>query len=500
MGRLDLKFRNMVHFFCGLILSAELIFSSHAHAGWGVGSEFAPYKKDGFDFSMSYPIEWNLQENTPSLGECPNYGCFQEVAIDNRSKFPKETSQVRAKFYQGLQLTYEDFLKSVPPRHPEIPASAWAVISQTGGYYPSITSGEQPGKLPNERVVQEYYFIGSGLVIQVESHSFEAGNGLYLVQRIRSSIDNSSKGPEVVDISWDKEKYFPGESACLSITVADTPGAVDADTLKSLELVGDTGAVFEKKIDFSVYSEQKTPGKTNFHSNCSQRSDANKDNTPARDKSKEKSRFQIEIKIQTYFEASDLHIRNLSFTNLTDGDTYCSLEPRKGSKEGLLYCFDGTGKFNGKDVKIDKSYPSVSWAEVSNSNRDTQSPRVTKLQIAEDHLLNIEATDKSGIAYILLKLENSDNNSILLFPDQIGNDRWIDLKDKGKWGRNNISSIVVVDNNKLYTTFKANLFGKYECKSFELKKDELSVYKRVPVMGGCEAEFPAISFSGGVRK
>ena len=494
MGRLKLNFRTKAHLFCGSILSAALIFSSLAHGGWGVGSEFAPYKKDGFDFAMSYPIEWNLQENSPSLGECPNYGCFQEVTIDNRSKFPKETSEVRAKFYQGLQLTYEDFLKSVPPRHPEIPASAWTVLIQAGGYYPSITSGERPGKLPNERVVQEYYFIGSGRVIQVESHAFETGNGLFLVERIRSSIDSSSNGPEVVDISWDKEKYFPGESACLSITVVDTPGAVDADTLESLQLVGDTGAVFEKKVDFSVYSEQVNARKVNFHSNCSRRVDASKDNTPARDKSKEKSRFQIEIKIQTYFDAPDLHIRKLSFTNLNYGETQCSVEPRKGSKEGLLYCVSG------KDVKVDKSYPSVSWAEVSNSNRDTQGPRVTKLQIAEDHLLNIEASDKSGIAFAILELENSDNKTVLLFPDQIGKDIWVDLKDKGKWGRNNISRIVVVDNNKLYTTFKANLFGRYECKSFELKKDDSSVYKSVPVAGGCEAEFPAISFSGGVRK
>ena len=493
MGRLSEMVMRLGYFIAGIFLALNLLYSPLARAGWGVGSEFAPYNKVGFDFAMAYPIDWQLEEESPRLGKCAEFGCYQEAKVNNKLEFPLETSEVRVRFYQGLTNRVDELIDTViPSRHPEIPKSKWVKRGQDGPYYLYITSGELEGKNSNERVTQEYYFIGPGQVIQIESHSYSAGNGLYWVEKIRSSINHSSKGPEVTDISWDKEKYVPGESACLTITVLDSPGAVGPDTLSRVDLEGDTGGVFERKVDFSVYGERKLATKLRSSSACasSTNSNRNKDDTPAPQRNREKSRYQIEIKIQSYFDSTDLRIRNLMFTNRNDGNTICSPALQK---EGLFSCI------NSVDKNRDITYPHVSSAEVSNSSRDFESPIVAKLQVVEDHLLNIEASDKSGIAFVILELDDSDKNTILLFPDQIGKDKWVDLKDKGKWGRNNINRVLVVDTNKLYTVFKANPLGRYECKRSELKKDNLNIYKQA-FSSGCGAEFPAISFSGGIRK
>ncbi len=475
----------------GLFLALNLLFAPLARAGWGVGSEFAPYKKVGFDFAMAYPIDWQLEEESPRLGKCAEFGCYQEAKVNNKLEFPLETSEVRVRFYQGLTSGVDELIKTViPSRHPEIPK--WEPRGENGPYYLSITSGEREGKNSKERITQEYYFIGPGQVIQIESHSYSAGNGLYWVEKIRSSINHSSKGPEVTDISWDKEKYVPGERACLTITVLDSPGAVGPDTLTRVDLEGDTGGIFERKVDFSVYGEHKLVNNSRSNSACFVPigSNQNKSDTPAPQRNKEKSRYQIEIKIQNYFDATDLRIRSLMFTNRNDGATICSPGLQK---DGLFSCINST------DKNRDITYPYISSAEVSNSSRDFESPIVTKLQVVEDHLLNIEASDKSGIAFVILELDDTDKNTILLFPDQIGKDKWVDLKDKGKWGRNNINRVLVVDTNKLYTVFKANQQGRYECKKSELKKNSFNNYN-LNFSSGCYAEFPVISFSGGIRK
>lgn len=483
----------------GLFFTAgTLMFSYGAIAGWGVGSEFAPYKKEGFDFAMSYPLEWQLGEESPGLGSCVEFGCFQETVVNNRDKFPNETSEVKVRFYQGLNLTFDELDRKIRLRHPEIPESVWKANKLGDSYYPYITSGELQGKNAKELVTQEYFYIAPGRVIQIESRAYQAGSGVYWVEKIKSSIDRSSKGPEVIDIWWDKEKYVPGDLACLTITLTDTPGAIGSESLSKLRLEGDIEAVFEKKVGFSVFSERnKIVRKTLTNSSCLNGLIVNEagDSSPPPNRSKEKSRFQIEIKVRSFFDSTDLKIRGLSFTNRNDGVTFCSVEWRYKSKDDPFSCI------NGSDSKHDKVYPRISWAEVSNGSRDIESPVVSKLQLVKDRYLNIEASDQSGIAFAIVELENSTNSSgskIILFPDQIGNGTWIDLSDKGNWGRNNIDRVLVVDSNKLHTEFKANSFGKYECKRVKLEKSE-SAYKRIHY-SDCAAEFPVMSFSGGIRK
>jgi hypothetical protein len=481
-----------------IFFTATLLFPSWAAtAGWGTSSEFAPYKKEGFDFAMSYPLEWQLGEESPGIGNCAEFGCFQETIVNNKDKFPDETSQVKVRFFQGLNLTFDELIEKIRLRHPEIPESAWKPNKLGTSYYPYITSGELQGKSPKELVTQEYFRISPDRVIQIESRAYQAGNGLYWVEKIKASIDRSSKGPEVIEIWWDKEKYVPGDLACLTIILTDTPGAIGSESLRDLRLEGDFDAVFEKKVSFSVFSEgNKFPDKKSTNSSCFKGTRSKEeDSSPSPNRNKEKSRFQIEIKVRSFFDTTNLKIRGLSFTSRNDGSTFCSIEWRSKGKDDLFSCI------NGSDSKHDKLYPRMSWAEVSNGSRDIESPVVSKLQLAKDRYLNIEASDQTEIAFAIVELENSRDKSgskIILFPDQIGNGTLIDLSDKGNWGRNNINRILIVDSNKLHTEFKANSFGIYECKRVKLEKSE-SMYKRVH-SSDCVAEFPVMSFSGGVRK
>jgi hypothetical protein len=89
------------------------------------------------------------------------------------------------------------------------------------------------------------------------------------------------------------------------------------------------------------------------------------------------------------------------------------------------------------------------------------------------------------------------SSKIVIFPDQLGANSQIDLSKVGKWGRNIINQIVILDQNRIPTILTSNEFGNYDCRKYQIRKDADRNYVKFSSL--CEKQFPVVSFLGGQK-
>lgn len=451
-----------------------ILVTEAAFAGWGVESDFAIYTNPGFDFFLSYPRQWgNVTERKQAQDNCDNWSCFLQADIDNESTGASRVSHLRIRFFSDMRFAnVEQLIQAAQTRHPEIPKEVWRRSDLQGGisYAPHISSGERAGQQPEERVIQEYYLVGVGQVVQIETSAFPDNNGNYWIELIRNSVNRlMMDGPKLEGLRWDKAEYGVGDIATLTLDVSDLPGAVRKESLGSLSLSVDKISKPIMRVGYSVFSESKKM----------------RSGTRGRARSgavvlRERSRFQVSFRIGTHFSADSLNIMDVSFLNEFGGGTFCSK-----SDNQALGC---------RSVRQQLYAPTLTPARVNNSTPDHLSPEVRSLQVHADVGLHLSSSDDSGIAYVRLRL--NQETSVVLFPEDVASGRLFPLSSVGSWGRNIVTGITVVDVNGLKTTFKADKNkSEYECtqSKFEMSGSGEGKLVKVP----CQQTFPVLTFIGG---
>lgn len=463
------------------ILIAAIIFivgrETPASAGWGVESNFTIYTNPGFEFSLSYPRQgWDLTERRQTQDDCSRWSCYVQADIDNRNATPTRTSRMSVRFFSEVPYgNLDQLLQAVRLRHPEISADVWRKTEGDGWGLnaPRVSSGDLPGGQPDERISQEYYIVGVGQVVQIETSAFPENNGSYWIEVIRNSINRlNANGPEVLDLRWDKTEYNVGDVATLSIEVEDLPGAITEESLMSLQFPMDDIKYSLKRLGFSVFSE-----------NPSQIAKREKRRSKSLTRAAtERSRFQVSMRVASHFSGNDLLPKTISLKNEYGGFTGCT------EKEKQLQC---------SSFQRNPHSPKLTTAWVNNPSPDRSSPDVIELKLDSEGGLRLESQDESGLAYVRLTFDG--DSSLILFPNDIAAGKVYSLSWSGNWGRNVIKRIDIHDANNLKTTFRTEANSTlYSCKQERIERNSSGQYsiRKIP----CLKTFPVMTFVGGKKR